>query len=139
MPGKRTIRIQRTVTVKSTVRWQRRVTITPQYITRPSSSVPAIAAPSVPAITSRTVRRTPLSSIPSLVHEPVPDRETGETYDVFVAHTWEDKVEFAGPLAHALRSHGLKVWFDEFELRAGDSLRRKIDRGYGSTLAGPDR
>jgi hypothetical protein len=49
--------------------------------------------------------------------------------DVFIAHATEDKDAIARPLAHALRSRGLDVWFDEFELRIGDSLRRKIDSG----------
>ena len=47
-------------------------------------------------------------------------RHTRE-FDVFISHATEDK-DFAGPLAHELRSAGLRVWFDEFELGLGDSL-----------------
>ena len=40
------------------------------------------------------------------------------------------------PLAHALRWYGLKVWYDEFELKIGDSLRRKIDLGLAHSRFG---
>ena len=45
-------------------------------------------------------------------------------YDVFISHASEDKEEVARPLAEALRKNGLSVWYDEFELKIGDSLRR---------------
>lgn len=31
---------------------------------------------------------------------------------------------------------GLKVWYDEFELKIGDSLRRKIDKGLANSRFG---
>ena len=40
------------------------------------------------------------------------------------------------PLAIALQAAGLSVWYDEFELRIGDSLRRKIDKGLASSRFG---
>jgi hypothetical protein len=64
-------------------------------------------------------------------------------WDVFVSHASEDKEEFARPLAEGLRGHGVKVWFDEFTLTVGDSLRRSIDRGlarsrFGVVVISPD-
>lgn len=56
-------------------------------------------------------------------------------YDVFVSHASEDK-DVARPLAEALRERGLSVWFDEQELRIGDSLRRKIDQGIARSRFG---
>ena len=50
-------------------------------------------------------------------------------WDVFVSHASEDKELFVRPLAEALRNRGFRVWFDEYALRLGDSLRRTIDRG----------
>jgi hypothetical protein len=50
-------------------------------------------------------------------------------HDVFICHAGEDKADVVRPLAHALRKLGVEVWFDEFELHIGDSLRRSIDRG----------
>ena len=54
-------------------------------------------------------------------------------WDVFVSHASEDKDAFVRPLAEALQAHGLRVWYDEFTLRVGDSLRRSIDRGLSAS------
>jgi hypothetical protein len=50
-------------------------------------------------------------------------------YDVFISHSSEDKEDFVRPLTLELQSLGVKVWYDEFELKLGDSLRRSIDKG----------
>lgn len=39
-------------------------------------------------------------------------------------------------LAHALQIRQIDVWYDEFELRVGDSLRRKIDAGIARSRFG---
>ena len=57
-------------------------------------------------------------------------------YDAFICHATEDKDDFVGPLAAALVEKGLRVWYDEFELRIGDSLREKIDAGLASSRFG---
>ena len=57
-------------------------------------------------------------------------------YDVFISHATEDKDAVARPLAICLVSHGLRVWYDEFELRIGDSIRRKIDQGLARSRFG---
>jgi hypothetical protein len=57
-------------------------------------------------------------------------------YDVFISHAAEDKDAVVRPLAHALQERGLSVWYDEFELRIGDSLRRKIDAGISRSRFG---
>lgn len=62
--------------------------------------------------------------------------DAARDYDVFVAHASEDKEAIARPLAHVLTERGLAVWFDEFELRIGDSLRRKIDAGIARSRFG---
>lgn len=48
----------------------------------------------------------------------------------------EDKDALVRPLAEALRGAGLDVWYDEFELKLGDSLRRKIDAGIARARFG---
>ena len=63
-------------------------------------------------------------------------------YDAFICHASEDKAGFARPLAEKLRGDGFRVWYDEFELSVGDSLRRKIDEGlrksrYGIVVLSP--
>jgi hypothetical protein len=55
--------------------------------------------------------------------------------DVFISHAGEDKA-VARPLADELRARGLKVWFDEYELVLGDSLRRKIGDGLRHARVG---
>jgi Domain of unknown function (DUF1883)/TIR domain len=57
-------------------------------------------------------------------------------WDVFISHATEDKEDVVRPLAVALQELGLDVWYDEFELNIGDSLRRKIDAGLASSRFG---
>lgn len=89
------------------------------------------------------INQAPLRSVPSLVHAvdeelPPTDRSdsTKSAYDVFISHASEDKDEVVRPLAVALQAAGLNVWYDEFELKIGDSLRRKIDKGIGRSRFG---
>lgn len=63
-------------------------------------------------------------------------------YDVFISHASEDKDSFVRPLANMLQQAGLKVWYDEFSLRLGDSLSASIDKGimdsrYGILILSP--
>ena len=57
-------------------------------------------------------------------------------FDVFISHATEDKDGIVRPLAHALHDRGVIVWYDEFALRVGDSLRRKIDAGIARSRFG---
>lgn len=57
-------------------------------------------------------------------------------WDVFISHASEDKEEFVRPLVNALQARGLSVWFDEFTLKVGDSLRRSIDQGLAHSEFG---
>ena len=54
---------------------------------------------------------------------------TNEKYDFFISHASEDKEEFVKPLAETLESMGIRVWYDEFSLKVGDSLTKSIDQG----------
>ncbi len=65
-----------------------------------------------------------------------PPQVEGGGWDVFICHASEDKDEFVRPLAEALRERELRVWFDEFTLTVGDSLRQSIDRGLASSTYG---
>ncbi len=57
-------------------------------------------------------------------------------FDVFISHASEDKATFVTPLANALKKHGLKVWFDKFSLKVGDSLHRSIEKGLARSRYG---
>ncbi|MDE2892684.1 MAG: DUF1883 domain-containing protein [Chloroflexota bacterium] len=87
------------------------------------------------------IQERPLSSIPSLVRETVPETDgtgvTGDTQsDVFISYASEDRGAVAAPLAESLQAAGLSVWYDDFELKMGASLRRSIDRGIAGSRFG---
>jgi hypothetical protein len=71
-----------------------------------------------------------------------PRKQADRHWDVFISHASEDKEAIARPLADALTAEGLAVWYDEFSLKLGDSLRESIDRGlarsrYGVVILSP--
>jgi small GTP-binding protein len=49
-------------------------------------------------------------------------------YDVFLSYSSSDK-QVVRELAERLRSDGIRVWFDEWQIRPGDLIGRKIERG----------
>lgn len=57
-------------------------------------------------------------------------------WDVFISHASEDKELVAKPLAEELRKRGLRIWYDEFTIELGDSLRRSIDAGLARSRFG---
>lgn len=59
-----------------------------------------------------------------------------KAYDVFISHASEDKDDVVRELAESLRARKLDVWYDEFEVRIGDNLRRRIDAGLVSSRFG---
>jgi len=56
-------------------------------------------------------------------------------YDLFICHASEDKEAVARPLAQALQG-AVSVWYDEFTLELGDSLRASIDKGLAESRYG---
>ena len=76
------------------------------------------------------IRFTPTST------EAQADPEEQMDYDAFISHASEDKDELVRPLAEALVNNALKIWYDEFELSVGDSLRRSIDKGLSRSRFG---
>lgn len=63
-------------------------------------------------------------------------QEPEVAYDLFISHASEDKEDLVRPLAVALEKLGVKVWYDEFTLKIGDSLRRSIDGGLSNSRFG---
>ncbi len=73
---------------------------------------------------------------------PMEHKTDNTTYDIFISHAFEDKDAIARPLYNALVARGITVWFDEADIKIGDSLRRKIDDGlskcrYGVVILSP--
>ena len=90
------------------------------------------AAPSMVDLRSIAQNAAQYSGDPSAPPAP----STAKQYDVFISHATDDKDAIVRPLAHALREEGLDVWYDEFELRVGSSLRRNIDTGLANSRFG---
>lgn len=57
-------------------------------------------------------------------------------FDVFISHASEDKDTVVRNLAAELARGGASVWFDEWTLQIGDSLRRTIDAGLRDSRFG---
>src|SRR3546814_13021956 len=55
---------------------------------------------------------------------------TSHVRRVYLAHASEDKA-LARPLAEGLMARGIDVWYDNWEIGFGDSLRRKMEEGLG--------
>ena len=49
-------------------------------------------------------------------------------YDVFLSHSAADK-GVVRDIANRLKSDGVRVWFDEWEIKPGDSIPAKIEDG----------
>ena len=49
-------------------------------------------------------------------------------YDVFISHSSQDKPAVR-ELAERLRRDGLRVWFDEWEIKPGDAILLKLQAG----------
>ena len=99
--------------------------------------IPTEALKPLPPVNEASLRDVP-SLVRNVAYEQVPEMGALEesVFDVFICHTTEDKVDVVRPLATALRDAGLRVWYDEFELKIGDSLRRKIDKGLAASHFG---
>ncbi len=74
-------------------------------------------------------------------HNPVPVQSKDfpvliQRNDFFISHASEDKDSFVRELAVSLEQGGASVWYDEFTLKVGDSLRREIDRGLANSTFG---
>lgn len=61
--------------------------------------------------------------------EMVQHRSAVESPQAFISHDWRDKSEIARPLAIELSKLLCFVWYDEFALGVGDSLRERIETG----------
>ena len=49
-------------------------------------------------------------------------------FDVFLSHSSQDK-PLVHDLAERLKADGLRVWFDQWQIRPGDSIPHKIEEG----------
>lgn len=54
------------------------------------------------------------------------------SYDVFLSHNSQDKPRVL-ELAEQMRAAGLRVWFDDWVIKAGDDIYLAIERGLESS------
>ncbi len=59
-----------------------------------------------------------------------------KSWDIFVSHAREDKVNFVDPLAERLNELAIRVWYDKFILLPGDRLSEKIAEGLAKCRCG---
>ena len=64
-------------------------------------------------------------------------------WDAFICHATEDKDTFVRDLANGLTNKVIHVWYDDFTLKVGDSLRKAIEKGiskskYGIVILSPN-
>ena len=64
------------------------------------------------------------------------DLSAQKHWDVFISHASEDKEAIVRPLAEQLEALQVRVWYDEFTLKVGDSLSASIDRGLRESRYG---
>ena len=55
-------------------------------------------------------------------------------YDVFLSHSSKDK-SVARDIAEQLNAEGVRVWFDEWEIKPGVNIPDKIEEGLGNSRA----
>ncbi|MEI8410919.1 MULTISPECIES: toll/interleukin-1 receptor domain-containing protein [unclassified Kribbella] len=66
----------------------------------------------------------------------MPPEDRQSDWDLFISYASEDRNELVGPLVNLLSQFGLKTWWDQFELKVGDSLSRIIDIGLSRSRFG---
>ena len=99
-----------------------------------SSSRPAVVSESTVSHQRKTVMKENSTSIGGEPSSLEPTRQ--KKWDLFVCHASEDKKDFVTPLAIALQQKGIDVWYDEFSIKWGDSIRRSIEKGLQSCKFG---
>lgn len=57
-------------------------------------------------------------------------------FDCFISHISADKDTVVRPLAARLAEKKLKVWYDEFQIKIGDSIRESLDKGLANSRFG---
>ncbi len=59
-----------------------------------------------------------------------------EKFDFFICHASEDKDLYVRELANKLKDEPFDIWYDEFSLSWGDSLRQSIEKGLKESKHG---
>ena len=49
--------------------------------------------------------------------------------DIFICHASEDKEAIVRPLVESFKQAGISCWYDEAEIKWGDSITQKVNEG----------
>jgi hypothetical protein len=60
-------------------------------------------------------------------------------HDFFFSCKRKDTSQFVGELAAAIQDRGYEVWFDEFEIKPGDFITARIERGLNNSFIAVSR
>lgn len=82
-----------------------------------------------------TQRNLPTVQTPVTLEATAPQVNTAAQRDIFISHASEDKI-YVRKLVHALQTFGITVWYDEFEIQPGYSIREEIARGLAASTYG---
>jgi vacuolar-type H+-ATPase subunit I/STV1 len=94
------------------------------------------------ALTREVEKRRQIEAVRDRISAEFPDYDDfvdeggQDAYSVFISHASEDKEAFVAPLAQLLSQMGFRVWYDDFVLTVGDSLRQSIDKGIANSAYG---
>lgn len=79
----------------------------------------------------RVVESAKISQIRLILRDPDFARSRSKKIkpSAFISHDSRDKDTIARPLTQALQKRGIGVWYDEFSLKLGDSLRESVEKG----------
>jgi len=53
--------------------------------------------------------------------------------DIFICHAGDDKEEIVRPMVEAFSQSGISCWYDEAEIRWGDSIVQKVNEGLAAS------
>lgn len=116
-----------------------------QRISKEQTKLRAVELRHERALTQEVKKRQHLEDLRSRLSTEFPEygaSEHQEKHDLFISHASQDKEDFVEPLANLLQEMGFKVWYDNFVITMGDSIRESIDKGirnseYGLAVISP--
>lgn len=92
----------------------------------------AVVAPIRQSVLLHLVRSPGVNKVLDLLNGSAGSSDGATRPTVFLSHSSKDKA-FVSRLATDLKSRGVPVWFDQWELKIGDSLTEKIEKGIDTS------
>lgn len=71
-----------------------------------------------------------------IIQKLIEQKEHEKEWDIFISYASEDRQDVAQPLYNHLKSIGKRVWFDQSEIKLGESWVQKINDGLANSKYG---